>query len=1439
MNTPPRNFNRSTQRLSKVGLILIAAITLIFFAIWANSAQAATVVVTNTNDSGAGSLRNAIATATVSDTIEFDASLNGQTIVLASQISISQDAKIVGNVPITLSGGNTNRIFYIEPDGQGVNFEIEGLTLMHGGIITEDGGAIYMDSGLLTIKNSTIYSNTAEDGAGIYVEAGGTIYVYTSTISANVAESYGGGIYSSGPLHIKNSQVISNSSGSDGGGLYSDAGILKLDNTLIYSNTTGSNGGGIYGDYANLLIEKNSRIEDNYSGSEGGGIYAYYGSLAIDHSQVVSNTASSSGGGIYADELGILVENSTVSWNESKGYSGGMYLEGWSVISNTHVSYNQSDGEGGGVEAYYGLHVENSTFEGNDANGGDGGAIYACESDYGYVSIVGSTFQDNRGDDGGAIYGYYYCGVQIQSSSFISNYASSDGGAIFTDEDNNLVVDRSTFFDNRADEDGGAIYSADNDGVANISQSTFSNNSAGTDGGALYLDYGGTIQHSTIVSNTADGDGGGLYQDDPTLIENSIIAGNMISGFVGLPNADCSSNNIQDVSSGGYNITGIDTGCMLLDIRDQHIMTGTLFTEVLGPLADNGGATKTHMPLADSPAIDGAPSLTCPKTDQRGEDRAQGNACDIGAVESSATGTVPTVAENVITVTTFDDELNSDSDCSLREAVTAANQNIAVDACPAGKPYSTTVDVIQLAAGEYFITGTNMITQSFTITNVESDSGPGFITVTEVITLSDNSNLTDDLDITETLTIRGAGMGLTTINGGESSRIFHVDPLDSDQIGVYLLLEDMKLTHGYVEDPEFFSYCCDVWVDGVYEGEFEFEGPEEEEDGGAILLEAGKLVLNRVDTFDNLTDDNGGAIYAEYGAVYLIDGTTIRNSYADQDGGAIYAEYAAVHVFDSTIRDNEADDGGGIYSEYGNVLIDQSSLKSNLANDGGGGVYAEHGIIVVRNDSLIVSNYAADEDGGGIQPEYGGAWVENSIFRDNFSAPHDYDGGAINAEDTALVVKNSLFEGNYAESGGAIDTEYGGLILNSEFRDNHAGDYGGAIYINEGVLFVKDSIFENNDAVEYGGAINGDESSIEIRNTVFRNNKVLSPGYYGGAIYVESYNGLTLRYTAFIENHSNGDGGAIYADDNPVIVENSTFESNTARQDGGGAIFDDYSADILNSTFSNNSAGNEGGALRLYVGTNINFSTIVNNHSANGGAVFYYDDSYHNVIQNSIVAGNSLTTRLANTNVNCLEGTGITSNGHNLFEANTGCDETPSDKLVASGDLMITELLPLADNDGHVLPDGSVIQTHALRSTSAAVNGAAETEVAHDQRGTVRPIGTTADIGAFEFLNAAPIAIDDPDITTNESEMVIISPLSNDSDLNSDNLMLNIIVTPSHGTAVISGTQVTYTPNPQFYGVDSFAYSASDGVLSDTAVVTVTVTQTSWEIYYPFTVANE
>jgi hypothetical protein len=53
----------------------------------------------------------------------------------------------------------------------------------------------------------------------------------------------------------------------------------------------------------------------------------------------------------------------------------------------------------------------------------------------------------------------------------------------------------------------------------------------------------------------------------------------------------------------------------------------------LGPLADNGGPTRTHALLLGSPAIDAASTPICPTTDQRGVLRPQGPACDIGSYE--------------------------------------------------------------------------------------------------------------------------------------------------------------------------------------------------------------------------------------------------------------------------------------------------------------------------------------------------------------------------------------------------------------------------------------------------------------------------------------------------------------------------------------------------------------------------------------------------------------------------------------------------------------------------------------------------------------------------------------------------------------------------------------------------------------------------------------
>jgi subtilisin family serine protease len=90
--------------------------------------------------------------------------------------------------------------------------------------------------------------------------------------------------------------------------------------------------------------------------------------------------------------------------------------------------------------------------------------------------------------------------------------------------------------------------------------------------------------------------------------------------------------------------------------------------------------------------------------------------------------------------------------------------------------------------------------------------------------------------------------------------------------------------------------------------------------------------------------------------------------------------------------------------------------------------------------------------------------------------------------------------------------------------------------------------------------------------------------------------------------------------------------------------------------------------------------------------------------------------------------------------------------------------------------------------------------------------------------NQAPNANDDPGVTTSEDTPVTVSVLGNDTDPDGDPLTVTGASDPPHGSAIVNaGTTVTYTPDANWSGVDSFTYTASDGSLSDTATVTVTV----------------
>ena len=146
------------------------------------------------------------------------------------------------------------------------------------------------------------------------------------------------------------------------------------------------------------------------------------------------------------------------------------------------------------------------------------------------------------------------------------------------------------------------------------------------------------VEDSTITGNTPELYGGGVsvYRTAGTMaasveLRNTIVADNFEGGGAVLGN--CVEESPATVSSLDFNLAD-DATCNLVGTDDLVVADA-----VLGPLADNGGPTWTHLPEPGSPAIDSGDDALCPATDQRGYPRpvdGDGNGqvrCDRGAVE--------------------------------------------------------------------------------------------------------------------------------------------------------------------------------------------------------------------------------------------------------------------------------------------------------------------------------------------------------------------------------------------------------------------------------------------------------------------------------------------------------------------------------------------------------------------------------------------------------------------------------------------------------------------------------------------------------------------------------------------------------------------------------------------------------------------------------------
>ena len=212
-------------------------------------------VVTNNNDSGPGSLRQALLTADSTadfSTITFASNVVGTIYLTSGELPINASLNLIGpgaNV-LAINGNFASSILDL---GSG-RVTVTGLTLTEGGgISTIDNSAdltlidcaitvgssigIMSDGENLQLLNCSILQN---NDVGLEIFPGANAAVTNSTFISNAGKTYGGGIYNQGTLTLRSSTVAYNSASQDGGGIY-NSGTVDVGDTIVALNTAPNN----------------------------------------------------------------------------------------------------------------------------------------------------------------------------------------------------------------------------------------------------------------------------------------------------------------------------------------------------------------------------------------------------------------------------------------------------------------------------------------------------------------------------------------------------------------------------------------------------------------------------------------------------------------------------------------------------------------------------------------------------------------------------------------------------------------------------------------------------------------------------------------------------------------------------------------------------------------------------------------------------------------------------------------------------------------------------------------------------------------------------------------------------------------------------------------------------------------------------------------------
>lgn len=565
-------------------------------------------------------LASAITTANL-DTAPDVITLGGNITLTANLPAITENLEIVG-AGFTIDGGS-----FLAFSDAGAVANID-LTLTNV-IITNASSALNTGASNVTITGSDF------DNAPVVVDGAGIIVNVVSSHFDNATSDHG----FASDIDASSSETISDS-GADGNDEDGFSLVLQGVSTLVMTNVSaGNNSSGISvdADGGSNVTVTGSHANDN--GDEGFDTDAYGGSkIAISTSTASGNVDDGFDVDISDADSAVTCDQCTSTGNHSSGFDvnvkNGSYAGTHLTATGNTVTGFDTKAEAGST-----ISVTDSVF--SDTVNGYGVAV-ASELAGSTVSLLRVTANGSDSYAGGGFHIEDFIDgnpLGLATVSIVDSTSSSNQGSGIDVETTGttILVERSTVSGNDQEGGGGIYASLNGSSSLELRNSTVSGNTCGG-GCGLYVETDDgdgatlTIANSTIVNNKGiyDGESAGVeIVGTPYVIRNSIVAGNTINGtpidFL-LPGDGAASGSV-DFSliqkSEGAALTAVDAG------------TGNLknMSALLGPLANNGGTTLTHLPQDNSPVVGaGDPAFAGLTIDQRGANRIV-NRLDMGAVE--------------------------------------------------------------------------------------------------------------------------------------------------------------------------------------------------------------------------------------------------------------------------------------------------------------------------------------------------------------------------------------------------------------------------------------------------------------------------------------------------------------------------------------------------------------------------------------------------------------------------------------------------------------------------------------------------------------------------------------------------------------------------------------------------------------------------------------